>query len=157
MKLQSNRFEDAVVIKATGRMDAATAPNFENQCRKWMEKGVSTFVVDLERSHGSWLTDRKTGREYLDLFSCFASIPVGWNHPDVVSWKEEFGRIAINNVTNSDIYTSEMAWAVDTIANIAKPNCFNHQFFIAGGALAIENCLKTAMDWKVQKNPVIAN
>jgi len=110
------------------------------------------FVVDLDRSHGSWLVDKKTGREYLDLFSCFASMPVGWNHPDIVAAREEFGRIALNNVTNSDIYTSEMAWAVDTISRIAKPDHFNHMFFVAGGALAVENCLKMAMDWKVRKN-----
>jgi L-lysine 6-transaminase len=27
-----------------------------------------------------------------------------------------------------------------------------HAFFVAGGGLAIENALKAAMDWKVQKN-----
>jgi L-lysine 6-transaminase len=110
------------------------------------------FVVDMDKSHGSWLVDKRNGKEYLDLFSCFASMPIGWNHPDIVSKKDEFGRVAMNNVTNSDIYTSEMAWAVDTIARIAKPDCFNHQFFIAGGGLAVENTLKAAFDWKVQKN-----
>jgi len=119
---------------------------------KFMLADGFPFVVDMDRSHESWLVDKRTGKEYLDLFSCFASMPVGWNHPDIVALKDEFGRIALNNVTNSDIYTSEMAWAVDTIARIAKPDYFNHQFFVAGGGLAVENCLKAAMDWKVQKN-----
>ena len=26
-------------------------------------------VIDLEKSHGSWLVDKVTGKEYLDLFS----------------------------------------------------------------------------------------
>ena len=30
-------------------------------------------VIDLEKSHGSWLVDGNTGKEYLDLFSMFAS------------------------------------------------------------------------------------
>ncbi len=111
-----------------------------------------SFVVDLDRSHGSWLVDSKDGREYLDMFSCFASMPIGWNHPEIVQLEREFGRIAINNITNSDLYTSEMAWAVDTYSRIARSDCFNHMFFVAGGALAVENALKVAMDWKVKKN-----
>ena len=110
------------------------------------------FVVDLDKSHGSWLVDRRTGKEYLDFFSCFASMPIGWNHPEIVAMEREFGRIALNNITNSDLYTAEMAWAVDTIASISKPDYFNHMFFIAGGGLAVENALKAAMDWKVRKN-----
>ena len=124
---------------------------------KYMLADGFPFVVDMDRSHGSWLVDKRTGREFLDLFSCFASMPVGWNHPDIVALKEEFGRIALNNVTNSDIYTSEMAWAVDTISRIAKPEYLNHQFFIAGGGLAVENTLKAAFDWKVQKNWKVGN
>lgn len=120
--------------------------------RRYMLADGFHFVVDLDRSHGSWLVDKLTGREYLDLFSCFASMPIGWNHPDIVALGEELGRISLNNVTNSDIYTPEMAWAVDTIAELAKPEEFNHQFFIAGGGLAVENALKTAFDWKVRKN-----
>ena len=126
--------------------------NVHETIGRYMQADGFRFVVDLDRSHGSWLADKRTGREFLDFFSCFASMPIGWNHPEVCSRRDEFGRIALNNVTNSDIYTSEMAWAVDTIARIAKPDHFTHQFFIAGGALAVENCLKTAMDWKVQKN-----
>ncbi|MQY63022.1 MAG: L-lysine 6-transaminase, partial [Calditrichaeota bacterium] len=28
-------------------------------------------VVDLEKSHGSWIVDAVTGKEYLDLFAMF--------------------------------------------------------------------------------------
>ena len=38
-------------------------------------------VFDLDRSHGSWLFDSKSGAEYLDCFTCFASWPIGYNHP----------------------------------------------------------------------------
>ena len=41
-------------------------------------------VIDLKKSHGSWLVDKVTGKEYLDLFSMFASLSVGYNHPYVV-------------------------------------------------------------------------
>ena len=59
---------------------------------------------------------------------------------------------AISNPSNSDIYTQQYAEFVNTFSKIAIPEYLPHAFFIAGGGLAIENALKTAMDWKVQKN-----
>jgi len=41
-------------------------------------------VINLEKSHGSWLVDARDEREYLDLFSMFASMPIGYNHPYVL-------------------------------------------------------------------------
>ena len=40
-------------------------------------------VIDLKKSHGSWLVDARDKKEYLDLFSMFASMSVGYNHPYV--------------------------------------------------------------------------
>ena len=40
-------------------------------------------VIDLKNSHGSWLVDGTNGKEYLDLFSMYASMSVGYNHPYV--------------------------------------------------------------------------
>jgi len=39
------------------------------------------IVYDEIGSHGTYLKDAKTGREYLDFFTCFASTPIGQNHP----------------------------------------------------------------------------
>ena len=30
-------------------------------------------VMDMKKSHGSWLVDERDGSEYLDMFSMFAS------------------------------------------------------------------------------------
>jgi len=49
MKLQSNQLNDAVFMEAEGRMDAASAPNFDSQCQKWIDKGINTIVVDLSK------------------------------------------------------------------------------------------------------------
>ena len=38
-------------------------------------------VFDLEKSHGSWVHDARSGREYLDFMTFFASSPIGYNHP----------------------------------------------------------------------------
>src|SRR5580692_12168656 len=39
------------------------------------------LVIDLERSRGSRLVDARTGRVLVDLYSFYASMPVGYNHP----------------------------------------------------------------------------
>ena len=109
-------------------------------------------IIDLEKSHGSWLVDGNTGKEYLDLFSMFASMSIGYNHPYVIAQKERLIKAAINKPTNSDIYSPEMAKFVHTFGEIAQPNYLPYSFFIEGGALAVENALKAAFDWKVKLN-----
>ena len=110
------------------------------------------LIIDLDKSHGSWLVDGRNGREYLDLFSMFASMPVGYNHPYILKNHDRLLRSVINKPTNSDIYTMEMAEFVETMGKIAQPDYLPHSFYVEGGALGVENALKTAFDWKVQKN-----
>jgi len=121
---------------------------------KYMLADGFDIVMDLEKSHGSFLYDSKGEREILDFFSCFASSPIGYNHPGLKNerFREKVAGIVVNKPTNSDIYTVELAEFVDTFVKTAKPPIFNHLFFISGGALAIENGLKTAFDWKIRKN-----
>lgn len=112
------------------------------------------IVLDLENSFGSTLVDSKTNKKYLDFFTFFASSPLGMNHPrfNQESVKQELISAATNKPSNSDIYTIPMAEFVDTFAEVAKPSYMKYLFFIAGGALAVENGLKVAFDWKVKKN-----
>ncbi len=109
-------------------------------------------VIDLQKSHGSWFVDKRDGKEYLDLFSMFASMPIGYNHPYLIERADKFRDAAINKPTNSDIYSTEMAEFVDTMARIAQPSYLPHAFFVSGGALGVENALKASFDWKVRKN-----
>ncbi|MDI6401669.1 L-lysine 6-transaminase [Balneolaceae bacterium ANBcel3] len=113
------------------------------------------MVLDLHKSKGPYLYDAKEGRNRLDFFTFFASNPLGMNHPKMVDdkeFREKIGFIALQNPSNSDIYTQEMAEFVDTFSRIGIPEYLPHAFFIAGGGLAVENALKAAFDWKVQKN-----
>ena len=112
------------------------------------------LVFDLERSRGSRLYDAKAGEFYLDFFSCFATVPLGYNHPRLTAREtiEELGWAAVQKPSNSDIYTPEMAAFVDTFSRFGVPESMPHMFLIEGGALAVENALKTSFDWKVRKN-----
>ena len=112
------------------------------------------LLVDLSKCHGSYLYDAKRDTYFLDFFSCFATLPLGYNHPDLTSPRaiQRLGHAAVNKPSNSDVYTWEMVEFVETFARIAKPDFMRYAFFIEGGTLAVENCLKASFDWKVRKN-----
>ena len=113
------------------------------------------LTFDMEKSKGVYIYDAKYDRTLLDFFTCFASVPLGYNHPKMVNdekFKKDLMLAALTNPSNSDIYTTQYAEFVETFARIGIPEYLPHAFFIAGGSLAIENALKVAMDWKVQKN-----
>lgn len=109
-------------------------------------------IFDEDKSKGSWLVDKRNGDRYLDFFSMYASMAVGYNHPRLVEARDELGRLAVNKPTNSDVYTTALADFVETFSRIGMPAHLPHAFFIDGGTLAVENALKTAFDWKVRKN-----
>ncbi len=112
------------------------------------------IVIDLERSQGTTMVDALTGKEYLDCYSFFASLPIGHNHPKMQdeAFKSSLMAAALSNPANSDVYSREFAAFVQTFRDIAVPPEFRYLFFIAGGALAVENAMKAAFDWKVQHN-----
>ena len=109
-------------------------------------------VMDMKKSHGSWLVDERDGSEYLDMFSMFASGAVGYNHPDILAGKDRLAAAALYKPTLSDIYNVQYAEFVEAFSNTAIPEYLPHTFFIEGGALGVENALKVAFDWKVRKN-----
>ncbi|RZK44224.1 MAG: L-lysine 6-transaminase [Pedobacter sp.] len=113
------------------------------------------LTYDMEKSEGAYIYDSKYNRRLLDFFTCFASVPLGYNHPKMVNdenFKKNLLLAAIANPSNSDVYTQQYAEFVKTFSKVGIPSYLPHAFFIAGGALAVENAIKVAMDWKVQKN-----
>ena len=106
------------------------------------------LAVDQKKSSGSWIVDLD-GNKYLDCYSQFASQPLGWNHKALVNAKQELGEVAMHKIANSDMYTEQYATFVEKFSSITPD--FSHYFFIDGGALAVENALKAAFDWKAKK------
>jgi L-lysine 6-transaminase len=111
-------------------------------------------VFDYERSHGSWFYDARGEREYLDFCTFFGSNPLGYNHPKMKDpeFLATLHRVAQLKPSCSDVYSVEYAQFVETMARLAMPSYLPHAFFIEGGALAVENTLKVAFDWKVRRN-----
>ncbi len=113
------------------------------------------LVLDLSESRGSTLVDARDGTRYLDLFTFFASSALGMNHPALAEDAEFAGELltaARNKPSNSDVYSVPMARFVETFARVLGDPALPHLFFVEGGALAVENALKVAFDWKSRWN-----
>src|ERR1051326_3980800 len=112
------------------------------------------IVVDLDKSRGSYLHNRVDNRRLIDLYGFFGSMPVGFNHPhfDDPEVKGDLLRAAKVKIANSDFYSAGYAEFVATFERVVGLPPLQRYLFIEGGALAVENCLKAAMDWKVRKS-----
>ncbi len=130
------------------------AENVFDELKKYILADGFDFVLDLEKSREPYFFDSKTQRRFFDFFTCFASLPLGLNHPKVnnPAFLNYIGRASLNKPSNSDLYSEEMATFIKTFFKVAVPPHFKYSFFIDGGALAVSNALKTAFDWKVRKN-----
>src|SRR5688572_14412824 len=133
----------------------AVAPEAGNEtlARHMLIKGWP-MVLDLENSHESWARDALSGREYLDLTSVYAATALGFNHPGLgdAETQARLLRAGTVKVGNPDFHTTFLAEFVETLANTAAPPELPHYFFVEGGALGVENAMKTAFDWKRRKN-----
>jgi L-lysine 6-transaminase len=113
------------------------------------------MVLDTTKSHGSWIVDARDGTEYLDFYTFFASMPLGLN-PAGLADDPEFvgylGQVAANKPANADFQTTALADFVETFSRVLGDPALPHLFFIEGGALAVENALKVAFDWKSRRN-----
>lgn len=113
------------------------------------------LVYDTAKSRGSWLVDARTDESYLDLYTFFASAPLGSNPAGVVEdpqFQALLAEVASNKPANPDIYTTHLAEFTRTFARVLGDPALPHLFFVEGGALAVENALKTAFDWKSRRN-----
>lgn len=120
-----------------------------------LTRGMMPMVLDLQKSQGVHLVDKASGKTFLDFFGFYASSALGMNHPKLAQDEAFLARLqeaALNKITNSDIATIHSAHFVQTFGRVGIPDYLPYAFFISGGALAVENALKAAFDWKVRKN-----
>jgi len=113
------------------------------------------LVLDIPGSRSPWLADAVSGERYLDCYTFFASAPLGINPPGVVDdpqFMATLAEVAANKPANPDVYTVHLAEFAETFARVLGDPALPHLFFVEGGALAVENALKTAFDWKSRRN-----
>ena len=110
------------------------------------------FVMDFEKSQGSWIHDRLSGKKFLDMFSMFASASIGYNHPYLMEKSAWLGKMAVNKPTLADVYSQEFADFMTVFERVAIPKELQYCFFIEGGTMGVENAMKACFDWKTRKN-----
>ena len=110
------------------------------------------FVMDIEKSHGSWIHDSISGKDLLDMFSMFGSGSIGYNHPYLIEKSDWLGKMAVNKPTLADVYSKEYAEFLEVFERVVIPEELQYAFFIEGGAMGVENAMKACFDWKTRKN-----
>jgi len=113
------------------------------------------LVLDTQASQGSTIVDARDGQRYLDMYTFFASAPLGCNHPGIVDdpyFMALLADVSANKPANSDIYSTHLAEFVETFSRVLGDPRLPHMFFVEGGAMAVENALKVAFDWKSRHN-----
>ena len=60
-------------------------------------------ILDLTKSHESWIVDERNGEKYLDMFSMYASGSIGYNHPEILAQKDNLAEVSLFKPTLSDI------------------------------------------------------
>jgi L-lysine 6-transaminase len=152
MAHSSELMVDSLILHK-GHLMNVSPQNVHSVLSKFQLVDGYNLVVDLDKSHGVWIHDSASGKDYLDAFTCFASWPLGFNHPDLMgdAFNDAILKVSRNKIANSDLYTTELAEFVDSFGTKVTPEEYPHHFWVSGGSLAVENALKTAFDWKARK------
>jgi len=111
-------------------------------------------IIDFERSQGARLCDASDGRLRIDFAASYASVPLGYNHPGLAlpDFEKELLKVSRVRIANLDLLSDSYAKFLTTFRRVVGAEGFDRFFFVDGGALAVENAIKTAMDWKVRRN-----
>jgi len=114
-----------------------------------MINSVFDINIDFSKSSGSFLYDRKTNKSFLDLFSMFSSLPLGYNHPIFdESFDEKIKPIAHLRMSNNLFFSEEL---IDFQNKFNTISFHNNLQLCSTGALAVESAIKCAFEYC--KNP----
>src|SRR5262249_36433670 len=89
------------------------------------------LVYDTRASQGSWLVDARSGERYLDLYTFFASAPLGSNPrglADDPQFMAVLAEVAANKPPDPDRYTTHYAQFVETFARALGHAARTHTF-----------------------------
>jgi len=116
-------------------------------------KTVFDIKIDFEKSHGSYLWDKKSQKEFLDFFGMFSSLPLGYNHCIFdESFDERIRNISKVRMANNLFQSDELLEFEETFK---KYSFSDYMHFTCTGALAVEAAIKCAIEYKKAKNPMV--
>jgi len=116
-------------------------------------KTIFDITINFEKSHGSFLFDKTTNSEYLDFFSVFSSLPLGYNHSIFDrSFEKTISAIAKIRMGNNLFLSDEL---IDFKNHFREYVFSDYIHFTCTGALAVEAALKCAMEYKKTTKPMV--
>jgi L-lysine 6-transaminase len=118
---------------------------------------VFNIKVDFEKSAGSYVYDKNSGRSYLDFFGMYASLPLGYNHPSLKTkeFNEEILRCAHTKVTNCEFISSETEEFDKEFSEFCGKGIYSNFHYCSTGALSVEAAIKTCLHYKNYHTPNI--
>jgi L-lysine 6-transaminase len=118
-----------------------------------MIRSVFDITVDFNKSYGSYLFDRKTNHAFLDLFSMFSSLPLGYNHPIFdESFDQKIRPISHLRMSNNLFHSEEL---IDFERKFQKISFHDNLHLCSTGALAVETALKCAFEYTKKPNSLV--
>lgn len=116
---------------------------------------IFSIKIDFEKSKGSYLFDKNSGKAYLDFFGQYATLALGYNHAIFKSeeYQSEVKRVSHQKIPNCEILTDESAEFDEVFRNYTSAGVFTHYHYCCTGALSIEAAIKAAIDYKDIFNP----
>ncbi len=118
-----------------------------------MARTVFDISIDFERSHGSYVCDRKSGKHFLDLFSMFSSLPLGYNHEIFdEGFDEKIKYLSRLRMCNNLFHSDEL----EAFESKLKGISFNPNFhFCSTGALAVESAIKCGYEYSKEPKSIV--
>ena len=103
--------------------------------------------IDFDKSHGSFIFDKNTSREYLDFMGMYSSLPLGYNHKifDSSEWCKDILRVSKLKIVNCEILSDEYEEFYKSFKEFTEGDNYH---FTCTGALANEAAIKAAMWYK---------
>lgn len=116
-------------------------------------KTIFDISIDFEKSHGAYLFDKKSKNFFLDAFSMFSSLPLGYNHPAFDDgFDKKIKYLSHLKMCNSLFHSTEF----DDFEKKIKEIAFHQNFyFCCTGALAVEAALKCGYEYAKNPNSIV--
>ena len=116
-------------------------------------KTVFDIKIDFQKSKGSYVYDKNSNAYFLDFFSMFASLPIGYNHEIFdEGFDEKVKHIAHLKMCNNLFASDELESFRDSILSVLP---FNNIHFCSTGALAVESAIKCGYEYSKNKESIV--
>jgi L-lysine 6-transaminase len=118
-----------------------------------MARTVFDITIDFEKSYGSYIFDKGSSCAFLDLFSMFSSLPIGYNHPVFdKSFDQKIKYITHLRMSNNLFHSDELKSFEKKFLNISF---HDNLHFCSTGSLAVEAALKCSFEYQKDSEAIV--